>query len=340
MDRRVMRILVGHPGALGDTILALPVLAALKETYHPAHLHVIGHPALTEVLPGRSVVDRMSSIEAAEYRALLSGWSDMPSEMRRVLTAFDIAVVWTSDPDGALSATLSGLGIGRIVVRSPHLKDHGARHATDRFRDTVSELLSGDRMPSTGLSATVEDRRSGSSWMAGNGMDLGRPTIAVHPGSGSRSKCWPPEQFAEVMTGLVQDGINMIIVEGPADAEPVERLQQRLQVKVPVLRESGICRIIGVLAQCSAVLGNDSGVTHLAAALGIPTVGVFGPTDPAVWGYRINTFRALRGGSGCRCLTPPAQQHCQERACFAVLPATVQDLLREHVCASPAGLAT
>jgi heptosyltransferase III len=340
MARRVIQILVVHPGALGDTILAVPVLAALKQTHHPAYLHLIGCPALTDVLPGRSVVDHMSSIEGAEYRALLSGSTAMSSEMTRAFSGFDIAVVWAADPEGAVYSTLSALGIGRVVVRSPGLKNNRPRHATDRFRDTVSALLVGESLPSSGLAATVDDCRIGSRWMADNGIDAGRPTIAVHPGSGSPAKCWPTEYFAEVCTGLIPNGINMIIVEGPADAESVARLRQSLEFKIPVLRGQGLRQVIGVLTQCSVVLGNDSGITQLAASLGIPTVGVFGPTDPAVWGYRIKTFRAIRGSSGCRCLTPTAQQHCQERDCFAVSPGAVQDLLRELVGAAPAGLAT
>src|SRR5438105_3873858 len=109
MDRRVSQILVVHPGSLGDTILALPVLAALKEHYRPAWLHLIGHPSLVDVLPGRSIVDRTGSIDGLEYQELLSGAGCMSSAAIRFYQQFALVVIWAADHDGSVQAALASL---------------------------------------------------------------------------------------------------------------------------------------------------------------------------------------------------------------------------------------
>src|SRR6266487_6656000 len=115
MDRRVSQILVLHPGSLGDTILALPVLGALKEHYRPAWLHLIGHPSLVDILPGRSVVDRMGSIEGSDYRELLAGYGRMSAATMRCYQQFALVVIWAADHDGSVQAALDSLGIPQRI---------------------------------------------------------------------------------------------------------------------------------------------------------------------------------------------------------------------------------
>src|SRR5439155_995874 len=84
--------------AVGDTILALPVLAALKVHHRPVWLHLIGHPSLLDVLPGRSVVDSMGSIEGLYYRDLLAGHERMSAAVVSFYQQFALVVIWTADP--------------------------------------------------------------------------------------------------------------------------------------------------------------------------------------------------------------------------------------------------
>jgi ADP-heptose:LPS heptosyltransferase len=308
MDRRVKttRLLVIHPGALGDTLLALPVLAGLKRRHAPATLDLIGHPSLVEVLPGRSVVDRMRSIDGPEVRCLYGDRHDMPSALRAYLGRFDVAVAWLADQDGDLRHALRALGGRRVIVRSPRLRDAGDRHATDRFADTLSEWGRLHPLPAIGLTPTTADSITGAAWLAKTGIVVKEtPVIAVHPGSGSSGKCWSAEWYAEAGADLLENGTAVLLIEGPADAEAVVALQQTLGSKrLPRLAGVGLTTVIGVLSQCRAFLGNDSGLTHLAAALGVPTVGVYGPTDPAIWAPRGEHVTTFRSDSGCRSVPP------------------------------------
>ncbi|HEX9069842.1 MAG TPA: glycosyltransferase family 9 protein [Ktedonobacterales bacterium] len=123
-------------------------------------------------------------------------------------------------------------------------------------------------------------------------------TIAVHPGSGGRHKIWPAPQMAALCELLIQDGWQPLLIEGPADAAAVAAVLARLSQPVPVARDLSLAALASLLARCAGYAGNDSGVTHLAALCGVPTVAVFGPTRPQVWrplGLRVTVVEAAGG---------------------------------------------
>lgn len=131
------------------------------------------------------------------------------------------------------------------------------------------------------------------------GFEAGQRVVAVHPGSGGRRKCWPAERFARVAEALGAEGIGVALVQGPADGEIVADVLKALGgAPPPVVSDLPVRDLAALLSLCATYLGNDSGVTHLAAAVGTPTVALFGPTDPAVWGPRGERVTILRGREG------------------------------------------
>jgi ADP-heptose:LPS heptosyltransferase len=112
--------------------------------------------------------------------------------------------------------------------------------------------------------------------------------VAIHPGSGSVQKCWPTFRFAEVIERLWEQHYPVLLLAGPHDTERVDDLLQLLSspptpAMFKILTNAPLLNVAIQLQQCLRYLGNDSGVTHLAAMLGIPTTAIFGPTDPAIW---------------------------------------------------------
>jgi ADP-heptose:LPS heptosyltransferase len=337
MDRGLTKILVVHPGALGDTLLALPVLDALKTRFAPASLHLLGHPSLVHLLPGRSVVDAMISVEGYEYTEFYRGLAMAPAA-NRFFRQFQIVVVWATDPDGHLHETLSALGIPRIVVCSPGLREPDRRHATARFQGTVSAWLGSVPVSLSRVSCTERDRAIGLDWLHRHRGADARPMVAVHPGSGSCRKCWWPERFAAVSRGLLEDGVDVLLLEGPAEVELTAELERHLQPLQPLrLRHASLPTVLGVLAHCSTFLGNDSGLTHLVAATGLSTVAIFGPTDPAVWGPRGDRVINLRGDL-CDCASATAQEDCIQRRCLSVSTDVVLRTLRHLLSETHAAL--
>ena len=332
-------IIVLHPGSVGDTILALPVLAALKSGQHSS-LHVLGHPALVEVLPGRCPVDAMTSIEGPEFRGLFS-LSEMPPAVSKFFQRFQLIVAWMSDPDGNIKSALQTLTGAHVIVRSPRLSEKSALHATDRFRATLNDQLPSELLPEAKLTATENDRKWGAQWLSAHGINVdAHHLIAVHAGSGSLTKCWASERFSRVLDGLQKNGIKVVLIEGPADTVVTQAVSSQISSTVPRLRNVSLVNVVGVLSQCVAFLGNDSGLTHIATALGLPTVAVFGPTDPAIWGLRRKNLVALRAQSDCRCLTQETQTDCSDRACLGTTPEIVLSTLQRLLPSAPVCLAS
>ena len=104
--------------------------------------------------------------------------------------------------------------------------------------------------------------------------------IVLHPGAGSREKRWPLERFFELAGKLSSAGIRPSFLVGPAETDLAERIRQN---RWPLLTTEDLCELIDHLRGAGALVGNDSGVSHLAAYIGLPTVAVFGPTDPGRW---------------------------------------------------------
>jgi ADP-heptose:LPS heptosyltransferase len=243
-------------------------------------------------------------------------------------------VVWARDVDAHICSRLSLWKVQEVVVASPRLRESDGPHATDRFRDTVADLLVSAGLPRTNIGLNDLDRRQGIAWLSRNGLSPSAvPVVGVHAGSGSRSKCWSPGSFARVIEALRHEGIDVILLEGPADEEAtaavVRALPSLTAMRVPRLRDASLLKVAEILAHCSAFLGNDSGLTQLAGALGIPTVGIFGPTDPAVWAWRGDNVRALQAADRCRCSSPEMQRDCAERVCFAIQPDAVLTALND-----------
>src|SRR5439155_23407521 len=112
--------------------------------------------------------------------------------------------------------------------------------------------------------------------------------IAIHPGSGGAQKCWPAASFVAVIEHLWQRGYPILLLAGPADHERVSGIHRSLSSPpepgmLDVLIDAPLIVVAEHLQRCSCYLGNDSGITHLAAMLSIPTIALFGPGDPAIW---------------------------------------------------------
>lgn len=274
------RIVVIRPGALGDVILTFPAVRALRVQHPDAHITVVGSPSLWE-LAGNLVNERIS-IDAARFSTL---YAEEPREdLRRWLEGVDRVIAWTvQDPSPALRAA----GVVDVIHVCPY--PPAGKHVSEWLCTAPppgSPLPQGEKGGLT--SGTVLP-----SPLAGEGAGVRGGPIIIHPGAGAVWKRWTAERFAAVGNALRQLGHEVMLVEGPADGEAVARCQAAVSVPFPVLRDRTLPQLAAELASASLFIGNDSGVTHLAATAGAPTIALFGPTDPATWAP-LGTVRILR----------------------------------------------
>ena len=124
----------------------------------------------------------------------------------------------------------------------------------------------------------------------------GAPVLLIHPCSGGVPKCWPIDSFVRVADLLVEHGWRVAFVIGPAEQERMSpAARSMLADRFTVLAGLSLPELLAAMSAADVFLGNDSGPSHLAAALGRPTVALFGPTDPAVWAPRGRRVHILRG---------------------------------------------
>jgi heptosyltransferase-3 len=326
-----MRMLVIRPGAIGDVLLAFPVIQALRAQYAGAHVMLVSNPALLPLARVCGIAEETSDYAAAQWSELFltaeRRAARASSRLHEALQGIDMAVCWLKDPDGLVERNLRAAGIGRVIV-APGRPPGGERiHIIEYLAGTVDldmaklgqgagrgqasplpytlcladEYSRGDPCgrPVTDNhpipnnypipnNRTAPDNRPVPDTRLANGPHLENACVALHPGSGGARKCWPVSHFATVIQALWRRQIPVLLLSGSADHERLRDLQALLPPPpqpslLTTLVEAPLLEVARRLQQCRGYVGNDSGITHLAALLGLPTIAIFGASDPAIW---------------------------------------------------------
>jgi glycosyl transferase family 9 (putative heptosyltransferase) len=247
-------VLVLRPGALGDTLLAVPALRALRRSYSP--LRLAAHGAAARLLVDANEISAGLSFDDPSMAWLFNGRA--PDEP---------LVAWMTPSPAAEAA----LGHALLVAPSrPEGEEHCARYLLRSLAPLGIDLRWDDHPLAVVPLATDE--------------------VLVHPGSGSPAKNWPADAYAQVIANL--DAPVRLIV-GEADTTAADAVEAALGRSLPRLEHPPLMDLARRLAGCRAYLGNDSGVSHLAGLCGARTVALFGPTSPRVWspiGPNVKTF--------------------------------------------------
>lgn len=290
---------VGHPeavlavrfGALGDGLLARPALFALRRRFPAAPLQVVAPGGAAPFLCPPA--DRATASDGEAGAALFRGRAALGPGRRP-----GRAVVWRTEPDPALAAGLAALGV-REVLWAPSLPpaDH-AIHVADHLQRSLAQWgvapVDPDDLPPPVLAGHA--RRWARAWRREQ-VDARARLAVLLPGSGSPRKNWPG--FGELASGLRAAGFAVVLVGGPADEEALAVARRGAGEGVAVVAGQPLERVAGLLAEAAVVVANDSGPAHLAAALGVPTLALFGPSDPRRWRPRGPRAEALALGEPC-----------------------------------------
>ena len=251
----VRRLLI-RPGAIGDFIVSLPAMECLRDGY----LEVW---AATPNVALACFADRARSIASTGLDLL--GVSDPPESLVVELRGFDSIISWYGANRPEFRESVAALGLPFIFLRALPAESQ-AQHATDFYLDQVRTLAAcvSDGVPRIPLHVEKEDY------------------AVIHPFSGSAKKNWPLDRF-RALAARLQHIMPVRWCAGPEDP-PMEN----------AIRIDSLYELASWLAKARLYIGNDSGITHLAAAVGTPVLALFGPTDPAVWAPRGPHVRVAR----------------------------------------------
>jgi heptosyltransferase III len=298
-------ILLIRAGALGDCLLMLPTLHALRAHFPQARIDVMGYPPRWEWALGRGLVDALHTIERPGMHLLFGEGLAVPGHLKAFLGSYDVILSYRPDPDGVFKRGLEALGTPLVLSQSPFPPPPPPKiHAADFALQLVAPL--GVPVPPVipGLSLSEAELALTRPFFNTHDVDPARqPVVVVHPGSGSPAKRWPVANFATLIETLEgQLGVRTVIVTGYAEADVLAKLRTLIRAARPLVAENWpLLPTAAVIAQASVFVGHDSGLTHLAAALRRPTVAIFGPTDPDIWkprGEHVTVVSMMRADAG------------------------------------------
>ncbi len=292
-------VMIGMPNWVGDAVMAQPALRELRRVFRNSRTVLVARPAVAGLYEGEDVADEVISIKGTT--AAFAGDALLLRKRR-----FDLAVLLRNSFASAFLARAAGVRrvAGYATDRRgwlltwavPFESDYKTRHQVYYYLKIASHLsaISPDAVNPTAASQTrlstpeprlvvsEEQMRAGRLMLSREGVGVDRPILALNPGAtNSRAKRWLPERFAEVADHLVnQNGFQTIIIGAPGDIEAAMRTKNRMtSPSLSLAGKTTIAELKRLLACCSLVISNDTGAAHLSAALGVPTVVIFGPTE-------------------------------------------------------------
>lgn len=325
------RIVVIFPGALGDFLCFLPALERLAAG---RDADLFARSEYAEILPS---VMRTRSLESREISRLFTTGAGRDPELREFFLPYAHVYSWMASSQPAFVANLSSLTNGRLKS-FPFRPREWRQHITEYYLSCLGEsplpqplariVLRGDALQWSVRFWRMHDLADGR-------------VLALGPGSGSKEKNWPAEFFSAVARWWRESIRGQVLTFlGPAETAISEA--ESLCRSSLVVRNESLGKVAALLSRCDLYLGNDSGLTHLAAAVGIATAALFGPSDPVQWAPRGRRVIVARQHVACSPCSDHDRKVCARRMCLTDLGpdkviATLEGLLRAD---SPTGLAS
>jgi heptosyltransferase III len=306
------RLLFIRPGALGDTLLALPALALARQQWPDRDLTLVAREDVGRLALGSLLTDHISDYRDANWSSIFTEkvpQGGAPQDPLQTLMRGSSVVAWLSDPDGSIvEHNLRRLGARQIALAQgrpdPTVIQHmsltlarglvplGLTSPHD-YVDLIRRMP--DRLtPSTGIE--MLDRQFQAV------LNRRQPAVAFHSGSGGAAKRWPPPAFASLIEVSVRHGHLPILISGPQDNDSTQSVTSALSstasLDLQTVSNFPLGQLNTLLQYCRAYVGNDSGITHLAALAGVPTLALFGPTNPDYWAPVGKRVRVLSSPTG------------------------------------------
>ena len=289
MNSRRGKILVIRGGAIGDFILTLPAIAALKRQFPQAHLEVLGYPHIVQLAMAGGLVDQVCSIEARALAGFFARNGQLAQDLADYFSEFDLIISYLYDPDDIFRTNIGRCSPAQFIP-GPHRPDERGRvHATQVYLKPLERLAIFEADPVPKLRIPGDNKVAAPADVTkANQLETNRksaPRLALHPGSGSERKNWPERHWAEFLQKLVdQTPFNLLLVGGEAEGERLQRLAAALPpARTRVAQSLPLAELARLLAACHGFVGHDSGISHLAAALGLPSVLLWGATEQSIW---------------------------------------------------------
>ena len=326
------RILVVKLSSMGDVLHTLPALEALHRAFPRARIDWLVNRDYADLLSAHPRIHRLFFFERSRWGRWDRIWKTPGEAWALIRCLQGQGFDWTVDFQGLLRsaavayATRAPVRVGFANGRegSPWFYTHRVpvprtMHAVDRYLHLVQALGAPVQPAAFHVPVGEVHRREADRLLACRGLQ-GRAYIAVAPSARWESKRWPPQRFAELLDRLwSEDNRVPLLLGGAGDIPVLEAVASRMRRRPPVMAgEARGLVLAALLSRAEAMVANDTGPMHLAAAVGTRVVALFGPTDPARTGPYGEGHRVVRRPVSC---SPCFRRRCPtDHACMEGIP--------------------
>ncbi|MEW6509671.1 MAG: glycosyltransferase family 9 protein [Bacteroidota bacterium] len=287
------RILLTRMKFIGDVVLTTPVIRSVRTAYPDAWIAYLGDKNAVALLEHHPCLNEIIAFDFS--RPAIIEQTRVALHLRR--SRFDLAIDLFGNPRSALLTWLSGARVRVGPARRGRGRLYTIRVADDGMPKTAiafhNQYIAAAGIPPvasrTELVLTDDERREARiylQWLEyeSRPLDLTRPIVALHPGATWPAKRWLPERFAELADQIAARlGVQVIVTGGPADGGTTAAVLRHAVSSVKALPVLPLRQLAAVLSHCRIVVSNDAAPMHIAAALGVPTIGIFGPGEEDIW---------------------------------------------------------
>lgn len=290
-----MKILIRATNWVGDAIMAIPALRAVRARFPEARIAVVARPYVADIYRGQNICDDLIPYDTRGVHAGLSGRERLAQELHA--QKFDVALLLQNAFDAAWLAWRAGIrerigyardGRSFLLTKRIAVPKRGEIPSHEQFYYLELLRRAGwiDSLPSESfvrLDITEDQRQRAEQVLSAAGARHDVPRIAIGAGASYGSaKCWPPERFADFVNRFrLHTDADVVFFGTPSEETVFEAIAAGIKgLSISLVGKTEIADLPALLSQCQLFVGNDSGAMHVAAAVGLPVVAVFGPTDP------------------------------------------------------------
>lgn len=304
-----------QPGAFGDCLLTLPLAKFMKEKLNLGSVEILGRSEYIGILPGKSCIDGIRSIDSFQLHRMFVSIDSFDILDHDPLINLFASYCWIAsflgEPGSNFEQNLiftancsHSAEIITLPLKPPEdSQSHIAEFYIRQFiRETNLELEPGTfHRDEILIKATKSDVKTGKKMLQEIEIDPVERIAVIHPGSGSRKKSWHLDNFIALAEQLKKQDFVPVFLLGPAEREKFTSSEmKKIYSCAKTMTDIALPQVLSLLACSDTFIGNDSGITHLAAGLGINTIAVFRSSDPRVYspiGPKVNVFNLSPGGT-------------------------------------------
>jgi len=323
--RGIRKILVRAANWVGDAVMTLPALASIREGFPQGHISILAKPWVTDLFSPNPLVDQVIVYESPGKHEGIRGKLRLAQELKK--EGFDLAILFQNAFEAALISYLAGIPRragyntdARRILLTHAIQVNGEvkkGHQVDYYREMVKGLGFQSIPSIPALEVSEEGKEEALKILGLLGLDEEEKIVGFGPGATyGPAKQWFPERFAALADRLSQDlGARILIFGSRADTSTASLVARNAKASVMDLTgQTTLRQAIGLIARCRLFVTNDSGLMHVAAALGAPVVAIFGSTDPVRTGPLGRNCRVVKSDLPC---SPCLEPHCpQKRDCM------------------------